>query len=128
MGRNDDQIRCSFCNKSQAQVKKLIAGPNDTYICDECVEVCSEIIEEEMAYDENDSWTPFSLPPFLLTCGTGRVEDGEEGDADVGENGLPEAGEPDDAKDHEQPLDAERHDDVLPDDYAGLGGDGEHFR
>ena len=57
MGRNDDQIRCSFCNKSQAQVKKLIAGPNDTYICDECVEVCSE---EEMAYDENDSWTPFS--------------------------------------------------------------------
>ena len=69
-----------------------------------------------------------SLPPFLLTCGTGRVEDGEEGDADVGENGLPEAGEPDDAKDHEQPLDAERHDDVLPDDYAGLGGDGEHFR
>ena len=60
MGRNDDQIRCSFCNKSQAQVKKLIAGPNDTYICDECVEVCSEIIDEEMAYDENDSWTPFS--------------------------------------------------------------------
>lgn len=60
MGRNDDQIRCSFCNKSQAQVKKLIAGPNDTYICDECVEVCSEIIEEEMTYDENDSWTPFS--------------------------------------------------------------------
>ena len=60
MGRNDDQIRCSFCNKSQAQVKKLIAGPNDTYICDECVEVCSEIIEEEMAYDENESWTPFS--------------------------------------------------------------------
>ena len=60
LGRNDDQIRCSFCNKSQVQVKKLIAGPNDTYICDECVEVCSEIIEEEMAYDENDSWTPFS--------------------------------------------------------------------
>ena len=60
LGRNDDQIRCSFCNKSQAQVKKLIAGPNDTYICDECVEVCSEIIEEEMAYDENDFWTPFS--------------------------------------------------------------------
>ena len=65
---------------------------------------------------------------FLLTCGTGRVEDGEEGDADVGENGFPEAGEPDHAEDHEQPLDAERHDDVLPDDHAGLGGDGEHFR
>ena len=51
-----------------------------------------------------------------------------EGDAYVGENGFPEAGEPDDAEDHEQPLDAERHDDVLPDDHAGLGGDGEHFR
>ena len=61
MGRNDDQIRCSFCNKTQAQVKKLIASPNNgTYICDECVETCSEIIEEEFAYDENDSWSPFS--------------------------------------------------------------------
>ena len=60
MGRNDDQVRCSFCNKTQAQVRKLIAGPNDTYICDECVEVCSEIIDEEFAYDENDSWSPFS--------------------------------------------------------------------
>lgn len=69
-----------------------------------------------------------SLPLFLLTCGTGRVEDGEEGDAYVSENGFPEAGEPDHAEDHEQPLDAERHDDVLPDDHAGLGGDGEHFR
>ena len=53
MGRNDDQIRCSFCNKSQAQVKKLIAGPNDTYICDECVDLCADIIEEE--YEEEES-------------------------------------------------------------------------
>ena len=55
MGRNDDQIRCSFCNKSQAQVKKLIAGPNDTYICDECVDICMEIIEDEMEEDQNDA-------------------------------------------------------------------------
>ena len=48
VGRNDDQVRCSFCNKTQAQVRKLIAGPNGTYICDECVEVCAEIIEEEL--------------------------------------------------------------------------------
>ena len=53
-------VRCSFCGKTQEQVRKLIAGGKDVYICDECVEVCSEIIEEEMAYDENDSWTPFS--------------------------------------------------------------------
>lgn len=40
------QIKCSFCNKSQDQVRKLIAGPG-VYICDECIEICSEIIEEE---------------------------------------------------------------------------------
>ncbi len=61
IGRGDDQIRCSFCNKTQAQVRKLIAGPNNTYICDECVDVCTEIIEEELGYDEDDGqWSPFS--------------------------------------------------------------------
>ena len=49
---NDEKIRCSFCGKSQDQVSKLIAGPNGAYICDECVDICSEIIEEEL--DEND--------------------------------------------------------------------------
>ena len=49
---NDEKIRCSFCGKSQDQVRKLIAGPNGAYICDECVDICSEIIEEEL--DEND--------------------------------------------------------------------------
>ncbi len=48
-GRMDDKkLRCSFCNKTQDQVRKLIAGPNGAYICDECVDICSEIIEEEM--------------------------------------------------------------------------------
>ena len=49
--RTDDRnkLRCSFCNKTQDQVRKLIAGPS-VYICDECVEICSEIIEEE--FDE----------------------------------------------------------------------------
>src|SRR3990170_8043597 len=41
------QYQCSFCAKSQDQVKKLIAGPGAVYICDECVELCREIIEEE---------------------------------------------------------------------------------
>lgn len=59
-GRYDEQVRCSFCNKTQAQANKLISGPNGIYICDECVEVCAEIIEEEMAYEEEDAWSPFS--------------------------------------------------------------------
>ncbi len=45
------QLRCSFCHKPQDQVRKLIAGPN-VYICDECIELCSEIIEEEFAQTE----------------------------------------------------------------------------
>ena len=47
-GRYDDVVRCSFCNKTQAQVRKMIAGPNGVYICDRCVDVCAEIIEEEL--------------------------------------------------------------------------------
>ena len=50
--RVDDVIRCSFCNKAQAQVRKLIAGPNGAYICDECIEVCAEIIEEELGFSD----------------------------------------------------------------------------
>ena len=42
-----DKIRCSFCNKTQEQVRKMIAGQDGAYICDECVDLCSEIIEEE---------------------------------------------------------------------------------
>ena len=51
-GRSDDEIRCSFCGKSQGQVRKLIAGPKGAYICDECVDICAEIIEEEFANEE----------------------------------------------------------------------------
>lgn len=54
-GRGDDRkpLRCSFCNKTQDQVRKLIAGQN-VYICDECIEVCSEIIEDELEdFDES---------------------------------------------------------------------------
>lgn len=52
-GRVDDKkLRCSFCGKSQDQVRKLIAGPNGAYICDECVDICAEIIEEE--FDDMD--------------------------------------------------------------------------
>lgn len=56
-GKSDDrkQLRCSFCNKTQDQVRKLIAGPG-VYICDECIEICSEIIEEEFdGYPASDA-------------------------------------------------------------------------
>jgi len=49
MARNE--IRCSFCGKTESQVLKLLKGPNGVYICDACVELCSEIIEEELAED-----------------------------------------------------------------------------
>lgn len=51
-GRMDDRIRCSFCGKTDGQVRKLIAGPNGAYICDECVDICAEIIEEELEGEE----------------------------------------------------------------------------
>ena len=58
--RGDDrkQLRCSFCNKTQGQVRKLIAGHN-VYICDECVDICSEIIEEE--FNEMDEESTINL-------------------------------------------------------------------
>src|SRR5213080_1323957 len=46
-GDGGDLLKCSFCGKSQKQVKKLIAGPG-VYICDECIDLCNEIIEEEL--------------------------------------------------------------------------------
>lgn len=57
----DDTVRCSFCYKSQAQVNKLIAGPNGAYICDECIAVCSEILEEEFEYDEGVRYDDINL-------------------------------------------------------------------
>ena len=50
----DERLRCSFCNKTQAQVRKLIAGPNGIYICDECVGVCGDILDEEFAAEQED--------------------------------------------------------------------------
>ena len=60
-GKHDDIIRCSFCNKTQAQVRKMIAGPEGIYICDECVDVCSEIIEEELDYEEAGKFDDINL-------------------------------------------------------------------
>jgi ATP-dependent Clp protease ATP-binding subunit ClpX len=49
---NGNEIRCSFCNKTQSQVRKLIAGPAGVYICDECIDICADIIEEELEDEE----------------------------------------------------------------------------
>ena len=56
-------IRCSFCNKSQDQVRKLIAGPAGVYICDECIDICSDILEDEFV-DNNE--TVEEAPDFKL--------------------------------------------------------------
>jgi ATP-dependent Clp protease ATP-binding subunit ClpX len=63
------QLRCSFCHKAQDQVRKLIAGPN-VYICDECIELCAEIIEEEFqdykeAQDLENIPKPLEIKTFL---------------------------------------------------------------
>ena len=54
-----DLLKCSFCGKSQKQVKKLIAGPG-VYICDECIELCNEIVDEELG--ESGAGVPLELP------------------------------------------------------------------
>ncbi len=53
-GRMDDKIRCSFCGKTQDQVRKLIAGTNNVFICDECIDLCAEILDEEMEDQEQN--------------------------------------------------------------------------
>ncbi|HKX75876.1 MAG TPA: ATP-dependent Clp protease ATP-binding subunit ClpX [Acidimicrobiia bacterium] len=60
-GEGGDLLKCSFCGKSQKQVKKLIAGPG-VYICDECIDLCNEIIEEEFASTEEVNFTELPKP------------------------------------------------------------------
>ncbi len=51
-GMDMRDVRCSFCNKPESQVRKMIAGPNGIYICDECVEICADILDEELEEEE----------------------------------------------------------------------------
>jgi len=60
-------LKCSFCSKSQREVKKLIAGP-DVYICDECVSVCHDIAQEDQVYESEvhgEVYTPAEIKAFL---------------------------------------------------------------
>lgn len=64
MKQNDERfaVKCSFCGKTQDQVKRLIAGPNDIYICNECVNLCETIISEEMETEVNGDGVLLSKP------------------------------------------------------------------
>ena len=63
MVKYDDkkQLKCSFCGKNQDQVRRLIAGPG-VYICDECIELCNEMVEEELALDNEDFFNVILKP------------------------------------------------------------------
>ncbi len=56
-GKIVEKVRCSFCNKTEDQVRKLIAGPNGVYICDECIDICSEIIQEELEEEDEEEYS-----------------------------------------------------------------------
>ncbi|MVP00519.1 MULTISPECIES: ATP-dependent protease ATP-binding subunit ClpX [Paenibacillus] len=65
---NDEkgQLKCSFCGKSQDQVRKLVAGPG-VYICDECIELCTEIVEEELGHEEELDLKDIPKPKEICT-------------------------------------------------------------
>jgi ATP-dependent Clp protease ATP-binding subunit ClpX len=72
VGETGDLLKCSFCGKSQKQVKKLIAGPG-VYICDECIDLCNEIIEEELAETSEFSFDELPKPNEIYEFLNGYV-------------------------------------------------------
>ena len=60
----NEVLRCSFCNKDQNDVRKLIAGPT-VFICDECVEVCNDIIADDNRFDSRGTRTSLPSPPEI---------------------------------------------------------------
>lgn len=71
-GEGGELLKCSFCGKSQKQVKKLIAGPG-VYICDECIDLCNEIIEEELAEGSEVSFDELPKPREIFEFLNGYV-------------------------------------------------------
>ncbi|MDQ3106903.1 MAG: AAA family ATPase, partial [Actinomycetota bacterium] len=65
-GDGGDLVKCSFCGKSQKQVKKLIAGPG-VYICDECIDLCNDIIEEELSGESEVRFDELPKPREIYT-------------------------------------------------------------
>jgi ATP-dependent Clp protease ATP-binding subunit ClpX len=72
IGDGGDLLKCSFCGKSQKQVKKLIAGPG-VYICDECIDLCNEIIEEELAESPESDLSELPKPREIYEFLNGYV-------------------------------------------------------
>ncbi|MFB2380970.1 ATP-dependent Clp protease ATP-binding subunit ClpX [Staphylococcus aureus] len=62
---DEENLKCSFCGKDQDQVKKLVAG-SGVYICDECIELCSEIVEEELAQNTSEAMTELPTPKEIM--------------------------------------------------------------
>ena len=80
MAKNDE-CKCSFCGKPESKVRKLLAGPSGIFICDECVELCSDIMEEELEYDtdgksdfEINLYKPREIKEFLDEYVVGQEE------------------------------------------------------
>ncbi|EFE59869.1 ATP-dependent Clp protease ATP-binding subunit ClpX [Staphylococcus epidermidis] len=62
---DEESLKCSFCGKDQDQVKKLVAG-SGVYICNECIELCSEIVEEELAQNTSEGFTELPTPKEIM--------------------------------------------------------------
>ena len=62
---DEENLKCSFCGKDQDQVKKLVAG-SGVYICNECIELCSEIVEEELAQNTSEGFTELPTPKEIM--------------------------------------------------------------
>ncbi len=81
MAKNNEESRCSFCGKPDSKVSKMISGPNGVFICDECIEVCNDILEEELSYDMDDDnalditlYKPKEIKEFLDEYVVGQEE------------------------------------------------------
>lgn len=81
MAKNNDESRCSFCGKPESKARKLIAGPSGVFICDECIEICSDIMMEEMTYETDDDvdfdinlYKPQEIKEFLDEYVIGQEE------------------------------------------------------
>jgi len=76
-GNKRSTYDCSFCGKSQDQVQRLVAGPGGVYICDECIDLCREIIEEEQTIQQpqQDQWvkTAVAKKKATIRCESCRV-------------------------------------------------------
>ncbi|MCI5602643.1 MAG: ATP-dependent Clp protease ATP-binding subunit ClpX [Clostridiales bacterium] len=81
MAKNNEESRCSFCGKPESKARKLIAGPSGVFICDECIEICNDIMMEEMTYETDDDvdfdinlYKPQEIKEFLDEYVIGQEE------------------------------------------------------